>query len=158
MAVDAYIGVGSNLGDRRAAIDHALGVLGGLGGVERVACSPIIETEPVGPDPQGRYLNGVIRCATTRTPRALLEAMLEIEAQLGRDRSTERRWGARVLDLDLLLYGDAVIDEPGLTVPHPRMHERAFVLGPLAAIAPGVVVPTLGRTASRLLRDLGGAG
>jgi len=154
VGVTCAIAIGTNLGDRRAAIDHALAAIDALDGVSDLACSPIIETEPVGPGDQGAYLNGVALCETTLGARDLLDALLAIEAALGRDRSTEQRWGARVLDLDLLLYGDEVIDEPGLRVPHPRMHERSFVLEPLAALAPGMVVPALGRTVSDLLTGL----
>jgi len=151
-----YIAIGANLGDRRSAFDHALAALDALEGVGELVCSPIIETDPVGPGDQGAYLNGVIQCESTLGARPLLDALLGIESSLGRDRAAEARWGARVLDLDLLLHGDSVIREPGLVVPHPRMHERVFVLGPLSAIAPGLVIPTLGRSVSDLLADLGG--
>lgn len=154
MAEICYIAIGTNLGDRWAAIDHALAALDALEGVGGLACSPIIETDPVGPGDQGAYLNGVIRCESTLGAGALLDVLLAIEASLGRDRTAEERWGPRVLDLDLLLHGDSVIREPGLVVPHPRMHERAFVLEPLTAIAPDVRIPTLGRSASDLLADL----
>ncbi len=151
MNVDAYIAVGSNVGDRRATIEAALRDLDGVGGVELGAVSRILETEPVGP-PQGRYLNAAAALRTTLGARELLAAMLAIEARHGRRRTERARWGPRTLDLDLLLYADAVIDEPGLTVPHPRLHERMFVLEPLAEIAAEVVHPAQGVTIEWLRR------
>jgi len=152
VAVEAYIGLGSNLGDRRALIETAVLELGRLDGVEVIAVSRLIETEPVGPSPQPGYLNGAVAIRTTLAPRRLLEAMHAIEASHGRDRANEPRWGPRRLDLDLLLYGEETIDEPGLTVPHPHMHERIFVLEPLSLIAPGVLHPAL-RVSIQCLRD-----
>ena len=148
----AHIGLGSNLGDRRGLIEAALRTLDGLAGVKVTAVSPLIETEPVGPPGQPGYLNGAAALKTTLGPRELLKAMHALEVSSGRDRQTEQRWGPRRLDLDLLLWGDLVIDEPGLTVPHPRMHERLFVLEPLALIAPGAIHPTL-RMSVECLRD-----
>ncbi len=148
----AYIGLGSNLGDRRRLIEAALQELDRLDEVEVTAVSPLIETEPVGPPGQPLYLNGAAALQTLLCPRDLLTAMEALETSGGRDRGTEQRWGPRRLDLDLLLWGDLVIDEPGLTVPHPRMHERLFVLEPLALIAPGAVHPTL-RLSVECLRD-----
>jgi len=148
----AYIGLGSNLGDRRAQIEAALADLGRLGGVEVTAVSRLIETEPVGPSQQSGYLNGAAAIRTTLDPRRLLEAMHAIEASHGRDRANEQRWGPRRLDLDLLLYGQETLDEPGLTVPHPRLHERMFVLGPLSLIAPCAIHPVLG-VSVQCLRD-----
>jgi len=147
----AYIALGANLGDRRAAIESALAALDDHAAIEVTAVSPIIETEPVGP-PQGRYLNAAARLRTTLAPRALLAVMLDIEAAHGRRRGDEVRWGPRRLDLDLLLYGDRIIDEPGLRVPHPRLAERSFVLEPLAAIADDVIHPGLGVTIEWLRR------
>ncbi len=148
----AHIGLGSNLGDRRGLIEAAIETLDGLAGVKVTAVSPLIETEPVGPSGQPGYLNGAAALKTTLGPRDLLNAMRALEVSCGRDRQTEQRWGPRRLDLDLLLWGDLVIDEPGLTVPHPRMHERLFVLEPLALIAPGAIHPTL-RMSVECLRD-----
>ena len=148
----AHIGLGSNLGDRRALIEAAIEALDGLDGIDVTAVSPLLETEPVGPSDQPRFLNGAAALHTTLGPRDLLTAMHALEVSNGRDRVTERRWGPRRLDLDLLLWGDLVIDEPGLTVPHPRMHERLFVLEPLALIAPGAIHPTL-RLSIECLRD-----
>ena len=147
-----HIGLGSNLGDRRALIEAALQALTRLDGVEVTAVSPLIETEAVGPPGQPPFLNGAAALHTTLGPRDLLTALQSLEAASGRDRAGERRWGPRRLDLGLLLWGDSVIDEPGLTVPHPRMHERLFVLEPLALIAPGAVHPTL-RMSVECLRD-----
>ncbi len=116
--------------------------------------SRLIETDPQGPPGQERYLNGAVAIDTALPPRGLLEALLAIEAALGRDRASEPRWGSRTLDLDLLLYGDLVLDQEGLRVPHPRLHERAFVLAPLAEIAPEAVHPVLRQTAASLYATL----
>lgn len=134
----AYIAIGSNLGPRHATIHAGVRDLGRVPGVRVVRLSSAIETDPVGPPGQGPYLNAAAELDTTLDPRALLDAMLAVERLHGRDRSSGERWGPRTLDLDLLLYDDLAIDEPGLTLPHPRMHERAFVLRPLSEIAPGL--------------------
>lgn len=140
--VTAYIALGSNLGDRRANIESAINLIWDGGQTQVTNCSPLIETAPVGGPPnQGPFLNAACEVKTTRSPRELLDLLLGIEHELGRER--RERWGPRTIDLDLLLYGDVVVDEPGLTIPHPRMHERAFVLEPLAAIAPRMVHPVL---------------
>jgi 2-amino-4-hydroxy-6-hydroxymethyldihydropteridine diphosphokinase len=144
----AYVSLGSNLGDRGAHFARALAALGALGGTRVVALSPIFETDPVGPPPQGPYLNAAALLETSLPPRALLDALLAIEREAGRTRSV--RDAARPLDLDLLLFEDRVIDEPGLRVPHPRLAERAFVLEPLAALAPACVHPLLGATLATL--------
>jgi 2-amino-4-hydroxy-6-hydroxymethyldihydropteridine diphosphokinase len=129
--VRAYVGVGSNLGDRAETLRVALERLAATHGVEVVAVSSLRETDPVGPvTDQPRFLNGVAAVETTLRARRLLEVLLAIEAELGRAR-TGPPGGPRTLDLDLLLYGEERIDEPGLQVPHPRLHERPFVLEPL---------------------------
>lgn len=134
----AFIAIGSNLGPRHATIHAGVRDLARVPGVRLVRLSSLIQTDPVGPPGQGPYLNAAAELATTLDPHALLDAMLGVERAHGRDRSAGERWGPRTLDLDLLLYDDLVLDEPGLTLPHPRMHERPFVLIPLREIAPGL--------------------
>ena len=136
-----FIGVGSNEGHRLEAIFLAARSLSAVNGVQLVRMAAITETEPVGP-PQGLYLNTVIELDTALEPKALLGSLQEIERRLGRRPSTER-WGPRPIDLDLLLYGDRVIQDPELTIPHPRLHERLFVLEPLAQLAPEMLHPLL---------------
>lgn len=162
----AYIAMGSNLGDRRAAIHEACDQLRAHAAAESapesergpggLRLSPVYETAPVGgPADQGPFLNAVAELRTTLPPRDLLALCQRIERGLGRPDRTERaRWGPRVLDLDLLFYDDMVIDEPGLRVPHPRLHERDFVLRPLADLAPQLVHPVLGRSVRELLEAL----
>jgi 2-amino-4-hydroxy-6-hydroxymethyldihydropteridine diphosphokinase len=133
----AYVGLGANLGDREATIRAAIAELPGVLGV-----STLRETDPVGVTDQPRFLNGVAALETGLQPQELLDLLLAVERRLGRER--RERWGPRTIDLDLLLYGDEVIDEEGLTVPHPHLHERRFVLEPLAEIAPSLVIPGLG--------------
>jgi len=145
----AYVGLGSNLGDREATIRAAVAALPGV-----VAISQLRETEPVGVTEQPAFLNGAVRLETGLSPRELLDTLLEIERGLGRER--RERWGPRTIDLDLLLYGGETVDEPGLTVPHPSLHERRFVLEPLAEIAPDWRDPVTGKTVEELLRMLSG--
>lgn len=130
--VAAFVGLGSNLGDRLANLQRAVDLLAGTDGIEVVRSSRVYETEPVGP-PQSDYLNAVVEVATRIGPRGTLEACLEVERRMGRVRN--ERWGPRVIDLDLLTHGDDDVEKPDLIVPHPRMHERAFVLIPLLEIA-----------------------
>jgi len=148
----AYIGLGSNLGDREATLRAAVDELAATPGVEVVAVSTLVDTEPVGYLDQPRFLNGVAVLETSLQARDLLGALLAIEARFGRDRATVPAQGPRTLDLDLLLYGDAEIDEEGLRVPHPRLHERAFVLGPLQEVAPGLEVPGMGAVEAIIAR------
>jgi 2-amino-4-hydroxy-6-hydroxymethyldihydropteridine diphosphokinase len=145
----AYVGIGANLGDREATICRAVELLAAEPGIEVVATASLRETEPWGPIPQPRYLNGAVALETSLAPRELLERLLEVERALGRVRDGER-WGPRTLDLDLLLHGDHVLVEPGLEVPHPRLHERAFVLEPLVELDPDLNVPGRGRVADLL--------
>jgi 2-amino-4-hydroxy-6-hydroxymethyldihydropteridine diphosphokinase len=155
MTVTAYIALGSNLGDRRGRLDQALQALRGRAGVTVSGMSPVYETAPVGGPPgQGPYLNAVAELQTDLPADALLDVLLEVERGLGRVR-TEKH-GQRTIDLDLLLYDDLVRDDPHLTLPHPRLHQRLFVLRPLADLAPSVVHPVLKRSAAELLADLQG--
>ena len=139
----AYVGLGANLGDREATIRAALAELPGL-----VAVSELRETDPVGVVDQPAFLNGAAALETELSARELLDALLAIERELGRER--RERWGPRTIDLDLLLYGEERIDEPGLTVPHPRLHERRFALEPLADLDPELVIPGRGRVGDLL--------
>lgn len=146
--------MGSNLGERSLSIGQALLALRGTEGVSGISVSSIVETDPVGPGKQEKYLNQVWRVTTSLSARALLDRLLAIERDLGRVRVPGEKWGPRTIDLDVLLYGDAVIDEPGLVVPHPRMHERKFVLEPLAQIAPDAVHPVLKKSVREMLKAL----
>jgi 2-amino-4-hydroxy-6-hydroxymethyldihydropteridine diphosphokinase len=145
----AWVSIGTNLGDRAAALVLAVRALDTTPGTRVVALSPVFETAPVGPPPQGPYLNAVVALATSLGARALLERLLAIEREAGRSRAGAR-WAARTLDLDLLLHGADVVAEPGLVVPHPRIAERAFVLEPFAALAPRLPHPTAGATIGAL--------
>ena len=145
----AYVALGANLGDRERTLRAAVDALAAEDGIEVVAVSTLRETEPVGVGEQPRFLNGAAELETTLTSRELLARLLAVEQRFGRIRSPGEH-GPRTLDLDLLLYGDEVIDEPGLAVPHPRLHERSFVLEPLAELAPGLVVPGRGDVESLL--------
>ena len=136
----AYIGIGSNVGDRAAFVRAALAELSASPNVEVVVASSLYETSPVGGPPQRSFVNAVAKVETSLDARGLLGICRAIEERLGREPST-LRWGPRVIDLDVLLFGDHKIGEPDLEVPHPRMHERRFVLVPLLEIQPDVTDP-----------------
>jgi 2-amino-4-hydroxy-6-hydroxymethyldihydropteridine diphosphokinase len=150
--VRAFVGVGSNLGDREGTIRGAVGRLRSAPGIQVVRVSTLRITEPVGDVDQPRFLNGAAELATDLEARALLAALLGIELEFGRDRLASPPKGPRTIDLDLLLYGDETIVEPGLDVPHPRLHERRFVLEPLAELDPALEVPGLGPVQSLLAK------
>ena len=139
----AYIGLGSNLGDRRGTIRRALELLGADDDIEVTAVSSLVETDPVGYEDQPRFVNGVAVLRTELAARDLLERMFAVERELGRTRAGPR-FGPRTIDLDLLLYGQESIDEPGLRIPHPRLAERRFVLEPLAELDRDLQVPGRG--------------
>ena len=141
----AYVGLGSNLGDREQLIREAAELVGAT------RLSTVIETEPWGYADQPRFLNAVAELETPLTPWQLLDHLLDVERRLGRER-VGPRWGPRSIDLDLLLFGDQVIDEPGLIVPHPRLAERAFVLEPLAELVPSLKIPGVGTIQDALAR------
>ncbi|MGE5048341.1 MAG: 2-amino-4-hydroxy-6-hydroxymethyldihydropteridine diphosphokinase [Deltaproteobacteria bacterium] len=149
--MEAFIGLGSNLGDRLGNLGTALGLLAREPGFALRKVSLAWESEPVGP-PQPRYLNAVAQIGTLLSPRATLQRLQSVEDAMGRVR--RERWGSREIDLDLLLYGDRVLQETGLQIPHPLLAARAFVLAPLAEIAPEVVHPVRRLTAKALLETL----
>jgi 2-amino-4-hydroxy-6-hydroxymethyldihydropteridine diphosphokinase len=146
----AFIALGANLGDRVATLREAVGRLAGLGDV--IAVSSLYETDPVGYTEQPPFLNAVLRLETKLAPHELMPALLEIEQDLGRHRTF--RNAPRPIDLDLLTVDDRIIDSSELTLPHPRLHERAFVLVPFAEIAPAMRHPALRKDVTQLLADL----
>lgn len=149
----AYIALGSNLGDRQAHLQAAIQQLQADSDIQLQLCSRFYLTDPVGGPPgQPQYLNAVVAVRTSLSPHQLLQRLLAIERRLGRTRT--QPCAPRTIDLDLLLYDQAVIDQPDLTLPHPRMHQRYFVMAPLAEIAPDAIHPVLGRSASRILQEL----
>ena len=156
MRTSAFVGLGANLGDPRGQLEAALAALALLPGVELLAISSAYESDPVGPvADQPPFLNAVASIATELEPASLLASLHEIENGLGRVRTV--RFGPRTCDLDLLLYGDVVSDDPGLLLPHPRLAERRFVLDPLIELAPGLVLPD-GRRLRDLARTVAGQG
>jgi 2-amino-4-hydroxy-6-hydroxymethyldihydropteridine diphosphokinase len=148
--VRAVIGLGANLGDPAAQLRTAIAAIGRVADTQVLAVSSFYRTAPVGYLEQPEFVNAAVTVETTLAPRALLDALQAIEAAAGRERRFKD--APRTLDLDILLYGDRVADEPGLTIPHPRLHERAFALAPLVEIAPDAVVPGHGRAADLLAR------
>jgi len=153
--VTAAIALGSNLGNSLATLEAALQRLDLLPEITVQQRSPYYRTKAVGP-PQPDYINSCALLSTTLSPQALLSVLLEVEAQFGRVR--RERWAARTLDLDLLLYGDRIVDTPDLQIPHPRMGDRAFVLIPLADIAPDWVEPVSHKTIAQLLKAVDSSG
>lgn len=148
----AYISIGSNLGDRLGYIREAIAKMEQSQKIEIRRASSVYETEPVGHKEQPCFLNAVLELKTTLEPLNLLEHLSGVENQMGRER--DQAWGPRNIDLDLLLYDDVVINSDRLTLPHPRVHQRRFVLVPLAEIAPKVVHPSLKKTVEKLLEEL----
>jgi 2-amino-4-hydroxy-6-hydroxymethyldihydropteridine diphosphokinase len=151
--VKAWIGLGSNLGDRESMIRQALDAIAALPDTELLRASSLYDTEPVGDTAQPNFLNAVAQVDTELDARQLLWNLLLVEKRLGRERT--RKWGPRTIDLDLLLFGDEVLDEEGLQVPHPEMIRRAFVLVPLVELEPGLVHPGTGETLLTHLSRLG---
>jgi 2-amino-4-hydroxy-6-hydroxymethyldihydropteridine diphosphokinase len=150
--VHAYVGLGSNLGDREGTIRRAVELLGEDPAIEVLAVSSLRETDPVGSLAQPRFLNGACAIETSLRPRQLLERLLAVEKSLGRTREGPR-WGPRTIDLDLLLYGDESVHEPDLVVPHPELAHRAFALEPLVELDPALALPD-GRRLTDILAEL----
>ena len=145
-----HIGIGSNLGDRRANLAEAIERTGQLPGTRVVRASSLYESEPLG-DAKTWFVNGAIELDTALAPEALLKKLQAIEEAMGRKRVKGKRWGSRIIDLDILLYDQDVIEKRALKIPHPELHKRRFVLLPLAELAPQVVHPQLGQSISSLL-------
>jgi 2-amino-4-hydroxy-6-hydroxymethyldihydropteridine diphosphokinase len=143
-----YVGLGANLGDPERTLAAAVEEISNLPDVDLRGCSSLYAAAPVGPS-QPEFRNAVVSLVTRRTPRALLAALLDIERAHGRVRG--ERWGPRLLDLDILLWSERVVDEPGLHVPHPELHRRRFALEPLAELDPGARHPVLQKTVAELL-------
>ncbi len=148
----AYIGIGSNLGDKLKNCRQAVEAIASDPRNRLVQCSPFYRTEPVGKRDQEWFINGVAAVETGMAPGELLDFLLSVENRMGRVR--KEKWGPRIIDLDILFYGDMIVDEKGLQIPHPRLRERRFVLVPLNDIATGLIHPVFRRTVSQLLADL----
>ena len=149
--INSAIALGSNLGDSQTTLNQSVEMIKEHPKIELIACSNWHQTKPVGP-PQPDYLNGCITISTSLSPEDLLTFLLDVEQKFGRERKL--RWGARTLDLDLILHGDLVLETPNLQIPHPRMHQRGFVLVPLAEIAPEWVHPVQNMTIEQLKEKL----
>jgi 2-amino-4-hydroxy-6-hydroxymethyldihydropteridine diphosphokinase len=149
----AYIALGSNLGDRELNLLRAIAEIGKLPDAKIKAVSGFYDTQPVGPAGQDNFLNCALLLETSLTPHQLLAELQLIETDVFKRKRTVR-WGPRTMDLDILFFDDLIIAEDALTIPHPRLHERRFVLAPLAEIAPGLVHPQSGKTIAKLLRGL----
>lgn len=148
----AFIGLGSNMGDKIANVKKAIEELGKIPGNEVLAISSLYKTEPVGDIEQDWFINAAAKIETALSPQRLLKTLLDIEKDMGRVR--EIKWGPRIIDLDILLYDDLILEEEGLIIPHPYLHERGFVLAPMAEIAPDVIHPRLMRGMSQLMNML----
>jgi 2-amino-4-hydroxy-6-hydroxymethyldihydropteridine diphosphokinase len=149
----AYIALGSNLGNRQANIETAIDRLRNTPGIQVTKVSSLLDNPAVGgPTDSPAFLNAAAEIQTTLTPRELLNRLLEIEKSLGRER--REKWGSRLIDLDIVLYGNQIIAEPDLQIPHPLMHERPFVLKPLAQIAPHVLHPVLQKSVGQLASEI----
>lgn len=148
-----FIGIGSNLGDKRKNIERVIEEIKRLNIIKVKKVSNLYETEPVGGPPQDKFLNGVIEIETSISPKILLALLKTIEEEMGR-KPSDVKWGPRQIDLDILLFGDLVIDEFDLKIPHPLMHKRRFVIEPLSEIAPEVIHPVLNKSISELFSAL----
>ncbi len=149
----SYIAIGSNLGDRLKNCNHAVQRIDALTGCRVVKRSPWFRTSPVGMDTDEWFINGVAEIDTDLSPRELLHSLLQIEKSMGRVR--KKKWESRIIDLDILLYGNSIIHDPELKIPHPLMHERRFVLVPMESIAPDLIHPVLGTSIKEMLNNLG---
>ena len=150
--VTAFIGIGSNLGDTRHHCIEAVERMEGISGCEVTGRSGLYLTEPVGVEDQGWYMNGVVSLITTIPALSLITILLSIETNMGRVR--DKKWGPRIIDLDILMFGMEIIRSDTLTVPHPLMHQRRFVLAPMVDLAPDLIHPSLGKTMTELLLSI----
>lgn len=150
--IPVYVGLGSNMGNREGNLRAACGHILALQGIQPMSCSQFYETVPAGGPPQPLFLNAALGIRTSLSPRQLLERFQQIETLMGRTRTV--KWGPRTLDIDILLYGDEIVDDDRLAIPHPLMHTRLFVLEPLVEIAPNVVHPRLHKTIFQLWKEL----